>query len=117
MVTLLMRNLAHKFYKEQLRELFSLEKRRPKGDLIVLYNCLKGGYGEVTVSFFSHITNNRMRGNSLKLQQVRIRLDIKKSFLSRRVVRHCNRLHREVVESLSLELFKKLVDVVLQNMF
>ncbi|KFP99046.1 hypothetical protein N329_00717, partial [Haliaeetus albicilla] len=54
--------------------------------------------------------------NGLKLCQEQFRLHIRKRFFTKRVVKHWNRLSREVVDAPSLSVFKRLLDNALNNM-
>jgi len=104
--------------EERLRELglFSLEKRRLWGDLRAAFWYLKGAYEQDGENLFRRACCDRIRSNGFKLREGRFRLDIRKKYFATRVVKHRNRLLREVVDAPSLETFKDRLDGALSNL-
>ncbi|KAK4827597.1 hypothetical protein QYF61_019499 [Mycteria americana] len=140
--TKLVKGLEHKSSEKQLRELgfFSLEKQRLRGDVIGLYDYLKGGCSkpdeqkalralirvckylkggckEDRARIFSVVPNDRTGTNGHKLEKHEIPSEhMKKLFHFFLVTKHWNRMPREVVESPSVEMFKTQVDMTVGNL-
>ena len=62
---------------------------------------------------FTRVDSDRTRGNGFKLRQGTLMLDIRKKFFTQRVVKHWNRLPKEVVDAPSLEACKARLGVAL----
>ncbi|PKU29319.1 hypothetical protein llap_20377 [Limosa lapponica baueri] len=109
--TKMMEGLEHVPYEERLRELglFSLEKRRLRGDLINASKDLKGGLREDGAGLSSVVPSDRVRGNGHKLEHGKFHSNLRKNFPVR-VAEPWKRLPREGVESPSLEIFKSFLD-------
>ncbi|GAB0208737.1 hypothetical protein GRJ2_003339400 [Grus japonensis] len=111
--TKMIRGLEHLSYEERLRELglFSLEKRRLRGDLL---NAVKSMGPD---SFqWRPVTGQEAMGKRHKLEHRKFHLNMRKNFFTLRVTEHWTRLPRELVESPSLEIFKTHLDMILCNL-
>ena len=93
--------------------MFSLEKRRLRGDLRNASKYLQGGGQEDGARLFPVVPSDRTRGNGHKLKPSKFQLNMRKNFFPLRVTEPWPTLPREVVESPSLEIFQPRLDEVL----
>jgi len=116
--TKMIQGLEHLCYEEKLRELklFILEKRRLRRDLIVVFKYLKGAYKKDGDKLFGRAFRSRTRGIGFKLKEGRFRLDINKNFFTVRMLKHWNRLPRDVARAPSLGTFRVRLDGALSNL-
>ena len=75
-----------------------------------------GAYEKAGEGLFMRACSDRMRGNGFELDMGRFRLVIRKKFFTVRVVRHWNRLLREVAAAPSLAALKARLDGALSNL-
>jgi len=116
--TRMTRGLEHLSCEDRLRELvlFSPEKRRLQGDLIVAFQYLKGAYRKDGKNIFSRVFCDRTSSNGFKLREAICRLDIWKTFFIMCAVKHWHRLPRVVVEAPSLEMSMIRLDGALSSL-
>ena len=74
------------------------------------FQYLKRAYREAGEGLSISEGRDRTRRNGFKLQDGRLRLDIRKKFFTVRAERHWNRLPTKVVGAPSLEAFKARLD-------
>jgi hypothetical protein len=104
-------------YPSRLRRLglWTLEERRNRADLILLYKMMNGLAAPAFDQFFEISEEKRTRGHSRKLVKNRCRLDLRKQFFSERVVSTWNGLGEDVVSAGSVNIFKKKLQREVEN--
>ena len=96
--------------------LFSMERRRLRGDLIVTFKIIKG-FSETGKQLFSLNTNLALRGHELKLLKPRAMTRLRANFISHRVINSWNKLPPKVVLATTVVAFKKLLDECWEALF
>ena len=90
--------------------MFSLHKRRLRGDLVAIYKLTRGDQWGTGESLFPQALPGVTRNNSHKLTESRFRLDVRKHYFTVRAARIWNQLPSKVVLAVTLGVFKRRLD-------
>ncbi len=112
LATRLVRGLRHVPYEERLRQLniFSLECRRLRADLILAFKLFKGKVGLNPSEFFLRPPRAGLRGHTYRLLQGPNRLRPRSGAFSVRIGKFWNRLPVHLVLAPSVSIFEKQLD-------
>uniref|UniRef100_A0A8C8RQ22 Reverse transcriptase domain-containing protein n=1 Tax=Pelusios castaneus TaxID=367368 RepID=A0A8C8RQ22_9SAUR len=108
-------NLPYEWRLKKLG-LFSLTKRRLRGDMIALYKYIRGINIREGEELFEYSTNVDTRTNRYELSIKKFRLEIRHRFLTIRRVKLWNRLPRGVVGAKTVTAFKSELDKFMEGM-
>uniref|UniRef100_K7F000 Reverse transcriptase domain-containing protein n=1 Tax=Pelodiscus sinensis TaxID=13735 RepID=K7F000_PELSI len=116
--TRMIRGMENLSYERRLKELglFTLTKRRLRGDMIALLKYIRGINTREGEELFKFNTNVDTRTNGYKLASRKFRLEIRRRFLTIRGVKFWNGLPREVVGAKDLSGFKIKLDGFMKGM-
>ena len=78
------RGLEHLSYEKRLKELFSLKKRRLRGDTTVAFSYSKRAYNQEGDQLFTQSDTDRTRGNGLKIKDWKFKLVIRRKYFPER---------------------------------
>ena len=96
-------------YEDRLKKpgIYSLERRRKRGNLIEAYKILNGIERVDLHSFTAAAPDNHgLRGHTQKLFQPRWRTTARKTFFTNRIINDWNNLPQEVIDATSVNMFK-----------
>ena len=115
--TKLIPSLRRLSYEDRLRalDLFPLETRRLRGQLIEVFKILNG-FDNVDYSKMFSLNTNTTRNHGWKLELKRFSTSICGNFFTYKICSTWNKLPSEVVNSSSVEQFKKRVDCILHTL-
>ncbi|MES9976167.1 MAG: reverse transcriptase family protein [Candidatus Thiodiazotropha sp.] len=113
------RELRHLPYEQRLEKLnlFSMARRRRRGDLIETFKILKGFTDIPKDALLELAPPSSLRGHELKLVKPRSKKNARAKFFSHRVVTDWNSLPQEAIQVQSVDAFKHKLDACWEEIF
>ena len=107
--TKLLHYLKDKSYEERLKDLdlHTLEYRRTRGDMIVMYKITNGLMDVDASLLFKWKQYSGLRGHSKKVEHTKSNTEIRRNFFTKRVITPWNKLPDYLIKADSVNAFKK----------